>query len=187
MNKVQKGDFAYYNYKKKMVVFLTVLYFALAIGLYVIGYVTTGSNKNLLTIVAVLGMLPASKSAVSMVMYLRYHGCNTEDYEMLKGKVDSFVHAYGLVFTTYKKNFEACACIVKNGYVYACISNHPNDADELKKHISDMIRQNGLKGTAGVFTNKDEYLKRLSDLEKKDDEDRANDEALLTLMLQLSL
>ena len=50
-----------------------------------------------------------------------------------------------------------------------------------------MIRQNGLKGIAGVFTNKDEYLKRLSDLEKKDDEDRANDEALLTLMLQLSL
>ena len=107
--------------------------------------------------------------------------------EVSDEQLNEAMRTYGLVFTTYKKNYEACACIVKNGYVYVCISNHPNDADELKKHISDMIRQNGLKGMAGVFTNKDDYLKRLSDLEKKDDEDRANDEALLNLMLQLSL
>lgn len=187
MKKVMPGEFGYYNYKRNKTIILTFVYFALSIALYIIGYVTTGSNKNLLTIIAVLGMLPSSKSAVSMIMYLRYHGCSQENYELLKDTTDLFSRAYGLVFTTYKRNYEVAVCIVKNGYVYALLTNHTEDGNELQKHISDMIRQNGLKGTVGVFTKSDEYIKRLKELSQKEDENKDNDESLLTLVHQLSL
>lgn len=39
----------------------TLLFFGVSIGLYVMGYVTSGSNQNLLTIVAVLGCLRPAK------------------------------------------------------------------------------------------------------------------------------
>ena len=187
MKKIKKGEFAYYNHKRKTMIILTILYFAISIALYVTGYAKTGSNKNLLTLVAVLGMLPASKSAVEMIMYIRYHGCSKEQYDLLHEAADPFVHAYGLVMTTYKKNFEVASCIVKNGYVYAYLTNHHDSVDELQKHMSDMIRQNGLKGTAGVFVKTEDYCNRLQEIQKKEDEDQANDKALLELMLQLSL
>lgn len=49
-------------------------FFGVSIGLYVMGYVTTGSNKNLLTIVAVLGCLPACKSLVNLILFLKAEG-----------------------------------------------------------------------------------------------------------------
>ena len=58
--------------------------FGISLAIYLAGYLTVHSNKNLLTIVAVLGCLPASKSAVSMIMFLRAKGCS----EALKAKID---------------------------------------------------------------------------------------------------
>lgn len=185
--KTAKGDYGYYNRKRKQVIFLTILYFGISIALYIIGYATTKSNKNLLTVFAVLGMLPASKSAVSMIMYLRYHGCSREDYQLLHQAVEPFLHAYGLVLTTYKKNYEVAACIVKNGYVYAYLSNHTDAEQELQKHISDMAKQNGYKAAVFVFTKSNDFMKRLNELAGKEDDNRANDEGLLTLLHQLSL
>lgn len=185
--KIKKGDYGYYNFKRKRVIFLTILYFLLSLALYAAGYITTGSNKNMLTIFAVLGMLPASKSAVSMIMYLRYHGCSEENYQLFQDVAESFLHGYGLVFTTYKKNYESALCIVKNGYIYGYLSNHLEDGKELEKHIQDLARQNGYQSSVSFFTNSKDFIKRLQELSIKEDEDRAKDEGLLNLLYQLSL
>ena len=56
---VKKGCYGYIRNHKVVTGIRTLLYLGISIGLYVMGYVTTGSNKNLLTIVAILGCLPA--------------------------------------------------------------------------------------------------------------------------------
>ena len=76
MKKVNKGEFEYLAYMKKKQVIITIILFLVSISLYVAGYIATKTNANLLTIVAVLGLLPASKSFVEMIMYLRAHGCS---------------------------------------------------------------------------------------------------------------
>ena len=78
-NKIQKGCFGYLSYKKKFSTIMTIGMFALSLAIYLMGYITTKSNANLLTVVAVLGCLPASKSAVSMIMYLKAKGASKED------------------------------------------------------------------------------------------------------------
>ena len=69
-SKVQKGQYGYLSYKKKFSAIVTIGMFALSLAIFIMGYVTTKTNANLLTVVAVLGCLPASKSAVSMLMFL---------------------------------------------------------------------------------------------------------------------
>ena len=71
-----KGTSGYLRTQKNYEILRTVLYFAISLSLFIAGWVTTGSRENLLTIVAVLGCLPACKSLVEMFMFLRYKGCN---------------------------------------------------------------------------------------------------------------
>lgn len=74
-----KGTRGYLRTQKNYEIIRTVLYFAISIALFIAGWVSTGSRENLLTIVAVLGCLPACKSLVEMFMYLRYKGCDDRD------------------------------------------------------------------------------------------------------------
>ena len=66
-----KGSKDYIHTQKIYEVVRTVLYFGISLSLFAAGYITTGNRLNLLTVVAVLGCLPASKSAVNMIMFLR--------------------------------------------------------------------------------------------------------------------
>lgn len=59
-----KGTSGYLRTQKNYEILRTVLYFAISLSLFIAGRVTTGSRENLLTIVAVLGGLPACKSLV---------------------------------------------------------------------------------------------------------------------------
>ena len=71
---IPKGSYGYIKNHRVVAALRTLLFFGVSIGLYVMGYVTTGSNKNLLTIVAVLGCLPACKSLVNLILFLKAEG-----------------------------------------------------------------------------------------------------------------
>lgn len=64
---VPKGSYGYLKAHRAVAAIRTLLFFGVSIGLYAMGYKTTGSNRNLLTIVAVLGCLPACKSLVNFI------------------------------------------------------------------------------------------------------------------------
>ena len=102
MNKTKytKGDYLYFEQKTKMEILKTIVFFGISAALYLAGVITTGNNKNYLTIVAVLGCLPASKSAVSMIMYLKVKKCSFNTYEYISKKVGDNVGAYNLYFTS---------------------------------------------------------------------------------------
>ena len=63
-----KGTENYLKTQKKYELLRTILYFGISLSLLIAGWVTTKSRANLLTIVAILGCLPASKSLVSTIM-----------------------------------------------------------------------------------------------------------------------
>ena len=88
-NKVQKGSFGYLEKQRKRGLIRTILFFAISLAVYLLGYLTTGSNQNYLTIAAVLGCLPASRSAVNTIMYYRYHGILASDRKKLKDYADN--------------------------------------------------------------------------------------------------
>lgn len=185
--KYKQGDYEYYNHKRNMEILKTIIYFAVSISLLIAGYAATKTKANLLTIVAVLGLLPASKSCVSMIMYVRYHGCSTENHELLKDTLSNFLNAYGLVFTSYKKTYEVAGCIVKNGYIYGYLTNHQDMHEDLESHIDGIVKRNGYKATIAMYTDPQEFINRCNQIKDKEDEDRENDEKLMELLHQISL
>ena len=62
--KINKGNAGYINSRKKRVLVKSLVQFGISFALLAIGMITTDSRMNLLTVVAILGCLPASKSLV---------------------------------------------------------------------------------------------------------------------------
>lgn len=168
-NKVQKGMFGYLSYKKKMTTIVTIGMFAISLALYVAGYVTTKSNANMLTVVAILGCLPASKSAVSMIMFLKAKGCSEEDKNVIEGAVGSLDGYYDLYFTGYSKNFPTDHMVVTKNSIIAYSADKKITEKDFNEHMKDVLNKERIHDiTVKLFTDRAKYVNRLKELNQSE-------------------
>ena len=150
-----KGTRGYLRTQKNYEIIRTVLYFAISIALFIAGWVSTGSRENLLTIVAVLGCLPACKSLVEMFMYLRYKGCDDRDAALIAAHTQGLTGLYDCVFTSYEKNF----C----GYT----ADPKFEEQAFCKHIQAILKKDNYRETSvKIFNDLDKYVKRCEQLKE---------------------
>lgn len=167
MKKKKKGQYGYLTYSKKTAIIRTAIMLAAALSVYITGWVSTGTNKNLLTIVAVLGCLPACKSAVGMIMLLRAKGCPEAVYEKLRDTEHIPGVLWDMYFTSYEKNYEVFHMQVREKAVIGLLSDRTKGKKEdvaasCEKHLHGMLAQNGYKDvTVKIFTDLNIYQKRL--------------------------
>ena len=76
--KIEKGTPGYLNARKIRLLLLTLLEFGIVIALLVLGYMQTGTKLNLLTVVAIVGCLPACKMLVGLITVLPYRTADQE-------------------------------------------------------------------------------------------------------------
>ncbi len=185
---VKKGSYGYIENHKAVTALRTLLFFVVCVGLYVMGYVTTGTSKNLLTIVAVLGCLPACKSTVNFIMFLKAKGCS----EALKDKVsvydDKLTTFYDMYFTSYQKNYPISHMVLK-GNVLCGITETPKcDCSEAEKHLELMLTQEGIKNmTVKIFSQPDKYVDRLGQLMKSEADEHKKCQGIIDLLYSISI
>ena len=193
MKPLEKGTYAYFTQKRTRQTIWTIILLAVPLALFIAGFVMTGTQKNLLTFVAILGMLPACKSAVEMIMYFLYHGCDAKLYEQLSGELGDLCHAYGLVFTTPDSGtFEVPSIVVRNqsicGYGRFSKQSDKHSSAKLEAHIAGIMRQNGYsKVVVKIFDKEDAYLTRVRQLKQLESENEATDLAQKKLLCDISL
>lgn len=185
---VPKGAYGYLKNRKKYTACRTVFFFLLCIGLYMIGIVRTGSNKNLLTIIAVLGCLPACKSAVNFIIFMRAKGCGEALHQKLLAYDEKLETFYDLYFTSYQKNYPISHMTLKGGILCGITENPACDCNEAKKHLEQMLSQDGIKNVVvNLFSEEDKYIDRLSRLLDMDEEDHKDREGIVNLLYAVSL
>lgn len=182
-----KGTEQYLKTQKRYEVARTVLYFGISISLFIAGYLQTKSRVNLLTVVAVLGCLPASKSAVNAIMFLRYNGCSTQAAEEIKNHSGSLKCLFDCVFTSYKINFCISHLAVRGNTICGFTEDVNFKESEFYKHIQEILKSDGHKEvTVKVFNNLSKYIERLSQmnaLEADEEKSQAIIETLKSVML----
>ena len=183
-----KGSFGYIQNRRKFTALRTILYFALSISLYVAGYVTTGSNRNLLTIVAVLGCLPSCKSAVNFIIFLRAKGCSQELRDAVKKFDTELTTFYDLYFTSYQKNYQVSHMVLKGNVLCGITESEKCDVNEAQKHLEQMLSQEGIKNmTVKIFSDRRKYIDRLSQLVELETEENKNRDEIVNLLYSISL
>ena len=172
-----RGSYLYLDTQKKYEIARTVLYFLISFGIFFAGYFATGTKINLLTIVAVLGMLPASKSLVSVIMFMRYKSCREEF-------TTDVLNAYDMIFTSEKINYPVGHLCVSGGCIIGYSGKKDFNVNSFKDHISSILSAERIEGmTIKIFTDKDPYISRISSLRSSD----KKDQAAMTVLKQIVL
>ena len=185
----KKGTYGYIERQRRWEIIKTVLMFGISLTLYAAGYIATKSNKNLLTLVAVLGCLPASKSAVSMIMFIKAKGCSAKVRDIVDGKAAGLSQRYDLYLTSYSDNFQISHLVMKGKNIIGLTEQEGFDESACNKHLKTLFAQNGFHNiTVKIFQDQGKYLERVKSLQDSGTEDdKEFNEKVLELMENLSL
>ena len=190
MKRVIKGQFGYIKHRRIFHLILAIIMYAMAIILYFAGIKATGDNKNLLTIAAILGCLPASQSLVTSILGFRAKCCNLETKERIEKYVESnMVSVYDLFFTTYDKNYPVCHMVMKNNCLCGLMEVSKHSAKDLEKYLEETFLKNGIKGVSIKIYDKsqaEKYFKRLEELSKLEFSKSIMEEDVKKLLFDIS-
>lgn len=169
---VARGTENYLNTQKKFEIIRTLLYFGISASLFAAGYLQTGTRANLLTVVAILGCLPAGKSAVSAIMFLRFHSCKPEHVKEIKDCSQGLDVLFDCVFTSDKRNFQVGHLAVRSGNVCGFSEDKNFEENDFYKHIGNILKLDGHKEvTVKIFVSLPKYLERLEQMKALPDEE----------------
>lgn len=185
-NKLYKGMYEYAHKEKIKRFAITLFLFLLSLGLFITGLVATGSKRNLLTIVAVLGMLPACKMLVSWVMSLRVK----EVPLSLKDKIDSHKSINGLYhmyFTAYDENYPIDHMYVYGKAIVGLCTSAKFKENAFYEHIKEYASKENITDVSiKIFSDESKYLRRLDEIEANNLSSEPN-AALLKLIMDITL
>lgn len=152
---LKKGDYAYLGKKKKAEVIKTIIFFGIALAVFLTGYLHTGTRNNLLTIVAILGVLPASKSAVSMIMFLRYKPAEEQVYGQLQEYQGHGVILYDLIFVLNQQAVKSECVVIAGMELVVYTKNTKLSEGDISKQLKNFLSNQG-KGNCAVKVCKGE-------------------------------
>lgn len=162
--KVRKGDFGYFKREKKKRSLITLLLFAVPLLIFFSGILYFKTRLNLMTIVAVVGCLPACKSAVSTVMAFMQKSLEEEEYHKISQAAGGLTMVYEMYLTSYEKSGYVDAFAICGNEVVGYSSSPKTDAKYMGNHVQKILRQNGYGVNVKVLKELNPYLERLNSL-----------------------
>lgn len=170
-----KGTRNYINTQKKYELIRTFLFFFIPISLFIAGYVTTKTKVNLLTIVAVVGVLPACKSLVGAIMFLKHNSLSKENADKIDAVKHELPELYDMVFTTYEKTHIVSHMVIAGNTVCGFTESKNFQEKEFYNHIKGVLKADGYKNiSVKVFTDISKYTERLEQLKNMEIDEAVN-------------
>ncbi len=184
-----KGTSDYLKTQKKYEVLRTILYFLISASLFIAGYLQTGERVNLLSVIAVLGCLPACKSLISAIMFCRYNSLDENTVKRIASAEKGLNGLYDMVFTSYKVNYQINHLVVCDNTICGYSNQKAFDETAFKEHLDGLLKLDGHNHiTMKVFTDLEKYLLRLEQLQTLHSENEGNGkEALIQTLISVSL
>lgn len=199
MKKIEKGSYGYTaNHKKRQAV-KTLIFFSLPLALVAVGLLSTNEKINLLAVIGMVGSLPACKELVNLIIFLPRKSMDAALYETIHPHVESLVHVYELVLTTYEKNYPIDSMVVCGSSIAAYSSQKEIDTKGAENHMRKILKDNGLKQNVKVFTDLKHYLERVDALAARTEKEEipftpdqrypqlSREELIMHLMLAISI
>lgn len=165
MKKEKKGTPGYLDYKKKVEIIRTVIYFALVAAVFILGYTQTHSRLNVMTIVAVLGCLPASKALVGVISRFPYSSIASIRAEEIKAKTGHITVIYDMIITSREKIMPVDCIALSGNTIFGYTNSEKVDLKYAAAHIRTMLSQNGFSdASVKILNNYTAFLARAEGL-----------------------
>lgn len=168
---VQKGKVGYLKAQRKKQMVITAILYAAPLLLFFTGLWQTGTRKNLFTMIAIVGCLPACKWTVNLVMLFLQKPIEKAVYEKIAQHEGELVTAYELTVTAYEKNTPIAAIAICGNEVIGYTQDQKADTAFAEKHITNILQKNNFYGVhVKVIRDLKKYLDRMDSLNKRAEE-----------------
>lgn len=166
---LKKGEKGYLAHHKKTAVTKTVILFLLPLAILALGWWSTGTRENLLTVVAVLGCLPACRSAANLVVLLGCKGISEADHQKIAPHVKNCEAFEELAFTSYEKTWQIRHMAFCGNDLIGYTDQEKCDPKACERHLSQLLSKDQIGGVnVKIFTDLPRYVNRIDELSRKE-------------------
>ena len=164
IKKAGKGYAGYITYERFRRIVRTVILFLIPFAAFIASYIYFGTRQNIITVVSMIGMIPACMSAVSVVMVFTVRSIPKELYERIQENCGDLAMGYELYMTNYDKSTLLDAVAVCGDTIVALATFKKPNRQEAESHMLKMIRAAGFRANVTVMDDADKYIERLASL-----------------------
>ena len=161
MKRVRKGSAGYILYERIRRILIAAVLLIIPVSAYFIALAYFGTNKNAISIIAILGCVPAAGAIVSLIMFFSVRPVPMDLYEKILPHTGDLVMAYELYLTNYDKNTLLDAVAVCGQDVVGLATYKPPKRKDSEQHIENVLRADGFSVHAVVFDDPEKFLMRL--------------------------
>lgn len=145
--RIGKGEYGYFRSQKIRRSVVTAVMFAIPAVIFVTGLIITKSRLNMFTFVAIMGCLPASRSATGMIMMLMQKPASEQLRQKAEQAQGNAILLYDMAFTAYQKTVPVDCMAVGDTQAIGYCSNAKADLAFGEQHIREILKKNGCKST----------------------------------------
>ena len=161
MKKVNKGDYGYIRYEKKKRLLITVALFLIPLAAFLAAFLITGTKKNIITVIAMVGCLPACRALVNMIMMWMQKPMDEKVYKKIREHEGELEVTYETYLTTYEKSVFVESFAICGNKVIGYTSHMDGSTQFIEDHVRGILKQNGYKVEVKVFKEMKTYLERM--------------------------
>ena len=192
MKRVTKGKPGYLNYKRKAEIIRTIIYFLLVAAVFFLGYSQTHTKKNLLTIVAVVGCLPACKALVGVITRFPYSSIAADKVTKIRSKAAHLTVIYDLIVTSREKIMPIECIVISGSTIFGYTANKKVDLKYTATHIRSILSQNRLNvSSIKIFDSYSSFLARVEGLssiaEVEKNDTKQQEQQMAQVILNISM
>ena len=166
-----KGTNGYIRTHKKFQILMLVVIVAISLGLFLCGYFATGTTKNLLTVFAVLGVLPGAKAVVNLVLFLPYRSFDADAFAELRQAAGETGILYSdLVFTSPSHVMHLDALYASGTEIAALLTEGKAKAEkEIVDYVTETMKKRGISVHMHIFRSVSDMRERVANLSSKNE------------------
>lgn len=189
MKKIQKGEYGYRNRFKKRLAFLITLLALFILAQLGARFLTDSqAAKNILTVMAVVTVLPMANLGSTLVAVLKYQTPPREFYEKFAVYEEKFPVLYDLVITTKEDVLPMDVIVVHPTGIYAYCINAKVDVRSAEAALNEMLKAQRLDPNMKLTKELSTFEKRIKSLKPASEyEDDGSADYAVSLMKSLSM
>ena len=163
--KIRKGQYGYRDQHKKSRALLTGLFVAAIIAQLIARQLTSEqAAKNILTVMAILTVLPMANLASPLLASWKYRTAERSFYEKARSYEEKCTMLYDLIVTTKEQILPLDAVAVHPNGVFAFCSNEKTDLSKAEKAVNALFKANKLDPNVKLIRDPHVFFRRLDRL-----------------------
>ena len=164
--KSNKGNYGYFQQEKKRRLLITLGLFAIPLAVFFGGLLYYGKRETVLTVISIVGCLPACRSMVNLIMVWMQKSLPEEEYRLIHEHAGNLTMAYEMYLTSQEKSSYVDAFAICGNEVVGYSRDPKIDVKYTSSQVQKILHQNGYRVNVKILKDLQPYLDRLESLQK---------------------